>query len=556
MSKQRYLLFLALLLCVLSMANALSYRMGTDAYSPDQQPPQDSIIYLLHSDVLSFDQKKNPDAQLLKGNVVFRHHGAFMYCDSANYYQASNSFEAFDHVKMKQGDTLTLVGDYLFYDGNMQLCVIRGNVILTHRKTRLLTDSLNYDRLYDLGYFMEGGVLEDEENVLTSDWGEYSPSTKEALFNYNVKLVNPNFTLTTDTLHYNTDTDIAHFTGPSNVDSDNNHIYSESGYYNTKTEDANLVQRSVLVNPERRLVGDSVTYNKATGQGEGFGNVIITNLKDKNMLVGDYCYYNDSTGTALATGRAVAKDFSQEGADTLYMHADSLRMYSYNLETDSLYRVIHAYRKARVYRTDIQAVSDSIVYNQKDSCLTMYFMPIVWNNDMQLTGERIRVWNNDSTIRRAHVQNQAMSVERLDSIHYNQIAGKDIYAYFDEEGEIKQSDVVGNVEFAYYPLEKDSTLTMMHTGTCSELRFYLKNRKVERIWGGSSFNATGYPIEMIPANKMQLPNFKWMDYIRPKDKDDIFNWKERRSEDVMEALPERKAPMVNLKDIKPKREGR
>ncbi|MBP0977029.1 MAG: hypothetical protein J6P89_02485, partial [Oscillospiraceae bacterium] len=45
-----------------------------------------------------------------------RHHGAFMYCDSANYYQASNSFEAFDHVKMKQGDTLTLVGDYLFYD--------------------------------------------------------------------------------------------------------------------------------------------------------------------------------------------------------------------------------------------------------------------------------------------------------------------------------------------------------------------------------------------------------------------------------------------------------
>ena len=70
MSKQRYLLFLALLLCVLSMANALSYRMGTDAYSPDQQPPQDSIIYLLHSDVLSFDQKKNPDAQLLKGNVV------------------------------------------------------------------------------------------------------------------------------------------------------------------------------------------------------------------------------------------------------------------------------------------------------------------------------------------------------------------------------------------------------------------------------------------------------------------------------------------------------
>ena len=43
----------------------------------------------------------------------------------------------------------------------------------------VFTDSLNYDRLYDLGYYFEGGTLMDEENVLTSDWGEYSPATKQ-----------------------------------------------------------------------------------------------------------------------------------------------------------------------------------------------------------------------------------------------------------------------------------------------------------------------------------------------------------------------------------------
>lgn len=555
MKRQRYLIFFALLMCVLSMANALSYRVGTvDSFpsdGPKPKPKRDSIIYLIHADLLSYNQDEYPDAQILNKNVVFRHNKAYMYCDSANFYQQNNSFEAFGHVKMKQGDTLTLTGDYLYYDGDLQLAIVRDNVVLTHRKTKLYTDSLNYDRIYDLGYFMDGGKLIDEDNVLTSDWGEYSPSTHSALFNFNVRLDNPKFVLLTDTLHYNTQTDVAHFTGPSNVDSDNNHIYSENGYYNTKTEDANLLERSVLVNPERRLVGDSVIYNKLTAEGEGFGNVVITNLKDKNMLVGDYCYYNDSTGNALATGRAVAKDFSEK--DTLFIHADTLRMFTYFNDTDSVYRKIHAYKRGRLYRTDIQGVSDSIVYNQKDSCITLYFMPVVWNKNMQLTGEQIMVYQNDSTIDWAHIHNQAMSVEQIDSIHYNQISGKDIKSYFDEKGDPEHTEVIGNVEFVYYPMEKDSTLTMMHTGQNNEMRFYMKDRKLEKIWGGSGFSATGYPMGMIPAGKGTLKNFKWMDYLRPKDKDDIFEWRERNAEDVMVESPKHETPLIDLNKLKNKK---
>ena len=64
----------------------------------------------------------------------------------------------------------------------------------------------------------------DEENVLTSDWGEYSPATKQSVFHYDVELVNPKFTLTSDTLAYNTATKIANIVGPSNIDGDGNHI--------------------------------------------------------------------------------------------------------------------------------------------------------------------------------------------------------------------------------------------------------------------------------------------------------------------------------------------
>ena len=113
----------------------------------------------------------DPDAQILIGNVAFRHDSVYMYCDSACFYEKTNSPEAFDNVKMVQGDTLFLYGDYLFYDGNTQIAQVRYNVRMENKNTTLLTDSLNYDRIYNLGYYFDGGTLMDEENVLTSEWG-------------------------------------------------------------------------------------------------------------------------------------------------------------------------------------------------------------------------------------------------------------------------------------------------------------------------------------------------------------------------------------------------
>ena len=130
----------------------------------------ESKVILLHTDHLRYDEYRHPGAQILTGNVQFRHEDVLMYCDSACFYQATNSFNAYGHVKMLQGDTLDLVGDMLFYNGQEQLAKVRHNVILTHRESKLYTDSLDYDRLYDLGYFFEGGKLVDKENVLTSDW--------------------------------------------------------------------------------------------------------------------------------------------------------------------------------------------------------------------------------------------------------------------------------------------------------------------------------------------------------------------------------------------------
>ena len=505
--------------------------------------PAKSKVYLLHSDVLK-KSKDNPNAQILVGNVSFRHDSIYMYCDSACFYEKTNSLEAFHNVKFVQGDTLFLYGDYLFYDGNTQLAQVRNNVRMENRTTTLTTDSLNYDRLANLGYFFDGGTLMDEQNVLTSDWGEYSPATKMSVFNYEVKLVNPQFTLTSDTLRYNTDTKIASIVGPSDIDSDENHIYSELGFYYTQQGQAELLERSVLTNNGKRMTGDSLFYDRNRGIGEAFQNVEFVDTISKNMLTGDYCFYNQLTGYAFATDKAVATDFSQ--GDSLFIHADTLQLYTFHVNTDSVYREARAYHKVRFYRTDIQGVCDSLVFSSKDSCLTLYQDPILWNGKQQLLGEEIMVYMNDSTIDWAHIQNQALSVEQLDSLNYNQVSGKDMKAYF-EGGEMKQVDVDGSVRLVYFPMEKDSTLLGMNCSETSKLSMFLENRKLKKMAMSPKSNGTLYPMTQIPPAKMKLDNFAWFDYVRPLNKADIFNWRGKGAGQELKKSTRGAAPLPNQK---------
>lgn len=544
--KSRHRIFLAGILCLFGVCLiAQNKPKATNKNSEEKK----SKVYLIHSDILRFDKDANPDAQIVEGSVVFRHDSVYMYCDSAYFFDKTNSLEAFGNVKMNQGDTLFLYGDYLFYDGNTQIAMVRENVRMENRNTTLLTDSLNYDRIYNLGYYFEGGTLMDEENVLTSDWGEYSPATKISVFNHDVKLVNPRFILTSDTLKYNTATKLATILGPSNIDSDENHIYSERGYYNTLSDQAELLDRSVLTNDGKKLTGDSLYYDRKLGYGEAFENIVMNDTINKNMLTGNYCYYNELTGYAFATKRAVAIDYSQ--GDSLFMHGDSLKMYTFNMNTDSMYREMRAYRKVRMYRTDIQGVCDSLVFNSKDSCLSMYYDPVLWNEKQQLLGEEIKVYMNDSTIDWAHIINQALTVEMKDSTHYNQVTGKEMKAFF-RDGDMRQVDVIGTVRVIYYPEEQDSTMIGMNVSETSVLNMFLKDRKMEKMVMSPKSNGTLYPMDQIPSDKLKLDNFVWLDYMRPRNKDDIFNWIPKKASEILKKTTRKSVPLPNRDILKKK----
>ena len=528
------------MLCLLGIGLIGAMQPVRKRTAKNHKTAHDKRVYLVHADELRYNQYQNGDAQVLTGHVHFRHVGANLYCDSANFFQQTNSFEAFGHVRMVQGDTLSLTSDYAYYDGNEQIAQARYNVVLKHRKTTLYTDSLDYDRMYSFGNFFEGGKLVDNGSTLTSDWGEYHTDSKMAMFYYDVRLRNKKFYLTTDSLFYDTRLSRAHIVGPSNITSGSSHIYSEDGYYNTKTEMSELFGRSVMKDKGRSLVGDSVYYDSKNGLSHACNNVVYVDSVNKNKMTGDYCEYNEETGYAMTTKRAVAIDYSQR--DSLYMHADTFKVFTFNINTDSVYRKIHAYNKVRAYRVDVQAVCDSLVYNSQDSCMTMYRDPIVWNNGQQLFGEEIRAYMKDSTIDHVHVVGQAFSVEQLaDSVHFNQVSSKEMMALFNK-GEVYETNATGNELIVYYPMDdSDSTLIGLNYTETPKLRMFLEKRKMKKIWMEKPTGVL-YPMTQIPPSKYFLPGYAWFDYIRPLNRDDIFNWRGKKEGQELKEQVHRTAP--------------
>ena len=358
-----------------------------------------------------------------------------------------------------------------------------------------------------------------------------------AVFYYDVDMGGKQFHLTTDSLYYDTQTKLAHIVGPSNITSGNSHIYSELGYYSTVTEEAELLNRSRLDNQGRTLVGDSLWHNGKTGVSEAFMNVVFKDTVNKSILKCDYGHYEDSIGYAVCTDNALAIDYSQR--DSLYVHGDTIKVFSYNLNTDSVYRVMHAYNKVRAYRIDLQAVCDSLVYSSLDSCMTMYKDPITWNMNQQLVGDEIQVFMKDSLIDHAHVIDNAFSIEELHQEKcYNQVSSKEMFAFF-TEGRIYEAKAKDNVITVYYPEDKaDSSFVGLVYLETNELRMFMDSiGKLSRIWTPKA-DGTMYPMSQIPPQKRYLDDFAWYDYVRPLSKDDIFVWRgKKRKNDDEETAP-------------------
>jgi lipopolysaccharide export system protein LptA len=532
------------------------------SYSQSSVNVSGKKVEILNAGSLKFDNKIAAGAKRLIGDVKFKHDNTLMYCDSA-YFYADNSLDAFGHVHIQQADGANLYGDLLKYNGDTKLAILTKNVIVTKGDMTLTTDVLNYDISTSIGFYTTPGKIINKENILTSDRGSFISKTNDFNFKKNVVLTNPQFVINCDTMRYNTLSKITYFLGPTTIKSKENLIYCEDGWYDTNNDVSNFKKNSYIISKEQKMIGDSLYFDRKQQIGKGFKNVQIIDTTQNITIKGDYAIHYETTDLSLVTGNAVM--IQRYDKDTLFLHADTLKAVGNNpkakiaetktpeqknknsdkknkkqkaatdetpapvvtARTDekvnaNTNKQLYAYHRVKFFKNDLQGKCDSLVYSTTDSSMKMYGVPAIWSQDNQLTGDSIKIQTAGKALKSIELPTSGFIVSKEDSVHYNQIRGKYIKGYF-KKNDLYLIKVQGNGQTIYYDKEKEK-IKAVNRADCSDLNIFMTDKKINHIVFLKKPDATLYPLDKIDVKELRLKNFTWRGRERPRKVADIFTW--------------------------------
>ncbi len=475
-------------------------------------------IELINADMIDYNEYQlGKEIKRLTGNVSFKHDNAVLTCDSAYFNSVRNNVSMYGHVRINIGDTLNLYGDSIRYFGNTKIAQVRNNVKMTNKTAVLTTDSMNYDRNLNMGYYFNWGKIKDKENSLVSEWGYYFALLKDFVAVKKVVLTNPDYHMYSDSLRYNTESGISSFYGPSTIVGDSNFIYCENGWYNTKTETSQFNKHAYLKSKQNIIKGDSLYYDRNRAFGKAYRNVEVIDTSSSITLKGNSGYYNEKPEQALLTDSAVF--MSYDDPDTLFLHADTIRS---NTFLDSLgpFKLIKAYHHVRIFKHDFQGSCDSLSYSFRDSTIRLHKVPIMWSDQHQLTAKIIEIHTKNNKADYINLIETAFVTSQEDTVKFNQIKGKNMVGYIVND-ELNRIEVDGNGESIYYPKDNDEFIGV-NKAESSKMTIYLKDGQVSKILFLTKPNATLHPLNELPASELLLAKFKWYSNIRPLNKLDIF----------------------------------
>ena len=477
-----------------------------------------------YAEVVRADQAtRNPnitEARRLLGNVHLRYRGADMFCDSAYIYD-NEDFEAFGPLRVVQGDSVQLRGGYLFAERDQQLVTLEENIFFSDKDLSLQTEALTYNMETGIARYLTGATITSQENNnrLSSRAGYYDAESEFFHFQKDVVLRNPKYTVYSDTLKYSGASETAFFHGPTRIVADDAFILCTHGWYNTRTDQCQFSEGATIRNGSTVLQGDSVFYNAATGYGELFCDISIRDTTGNYIVSGDYGWLDEASGKSLVTERALMTQIFD--GDSLFLRADTLL----NLPDSAGNNRIRAYHDVRIFKTDLQGVCDSLIFEEHLERLTLLKDPVMWSEKSQISGDTLILTLQDNALHRLEVLRNAMIVSEVDSIAYNQIAGRDLYGYF-EENQLVRMDVNGNGRVVYYPESADPNAPPvgLNRSDCSNLRIFFEDNQIRRIALLQQVGGAFHPLSQAPETDRSLPGFQWLQYRRPLSFDHLFDF--------------------------------
>jgi lipopolysaccharide export system protein LptA len=452
----------------------------------------------------------------LQGNIIFTQNLTTIYCDSAHFFKKQNSLDAFGHVRILDGDSVTITAARLSYDGNEKRAKLRDNVVFTKlAQATLYTDFLDFDRPKNEATYFNGGRLVDSINVLTSRKGYYNMNNNMASFKKNVNVKNPDYTMKSDSLQYNSKTKIIYFrTSTTVIDKDSATFVYEGGQYETKTRRSDL-KSGVAENEEYKMEGKAYDLDALKRVYKVRGDVVMSSKKENMIIYGQASDAYKEKGITKIYDHAYIAKISDEG-DTLFIRADTLVAID---NKDPKKKRLLAYNNVKIFKRDLQGVADSLEYRSVDSTIYFYKKPALWTQGNQMTADSISILIKKNTINKIYMVANAFVISKDTLQNFNQIKGRRMTADFSGKN-INRVVVEGNGESIYHALEeKDNSFIGLNRIICSNITVRFKLGKVNNISFYIRPEANFIPPHELKEEDKTLPGFEWKEKERPEKKD-------------------------------------
>ncbi|HKH62709.1 MAG TPA: OstA-like protein [Flavitalea sp.] len=524
-------------------------------YSHSQVSPTTSgtdtmhLVEILRTNRYGYERLDSLTAlQILVGQVHLKEKNTHFYADSTVINNNARIIEAFGNVHINDNDSVHTYSQYLLYNLNTKIAILKKKVRLTDDKTNLYTEELEYDVNQKIGIYRNGGRVVNGTSVLTSNEGTYYADLKDVYFKQNVVLKDPQYDLKSDSLLYNTDTEIATFISETFIiDSAKRSIKTREGYYDLKNKKAFFGRRPTIKDGAVRIIADEVETDDNTGVNKLRGNAVFVDTAQGLSVLANYIESNRDQGWFRATQHPLM--IIKQENDSIYITADTLfsgrlsnlprdsaaskdtaiKASKDSIKTatvlatknDSTDRYFHGYHHVRIFSDSLQAVSDSLFYSAKDSIFKLFTDPIVWASGSQVTGDTIYLYTKNKKADQLYVFENGLTINKTGEGMFNQIRGNRLFGYF-IDGAIDYMRAKGNAESVYYVRDDDELLVGINkaTGDIIDMRF--KNKELNRVVFISDVKGTMFPVNQMPEDEKTLRNFQWQDDKRPKTKFELF----------------------------------
>lgn len=417
-------------------------------------------------------------------------------------------------------DSSRLTSNTGYYNTNTKYFNYIGDVEVMHPKFVLCTDTMDYDTHTKKAIFKALTTIRGQDGNMIAEKGWYNIQTKESYFSGRSTVDNEKYVLIGDTLNYDSEKDFGWARGNvvfvSKTDSlitvgDEAIRVGSQGI--TKVNGATIT-RYISGNQPALIAGDSLRIIEKPKLPAGPGSAVADTLnagteqiiEKPKLLTRPGRGLPDTLNTAADTLKVLA---AVTVTDTVSLAPDTLQNTPKKAPSREDVQFIIATGNVKVYREDMQSVSDSLIYSAPDSTIGYYKEPVLWHKRNQIKADSIDVFLKNNRINRMEMVRNSFIIEQDSLLNFNQIKGRNMNAYFSDSSRLEQIHIHGNAESKYFILDDKNKIVGLDLSQCSSMKFIFVNEELEDIYFYGDVDSRLVPPGEITQAESRFEDFNY-----------------------------------------------